>query len=678
MKGGFCSSVVQFSQIIEVDVDKGTLVEAKLNGNYRLLVIEGTEGKKHFQAMDENGTTHTIHPREIEYVVPHSRLLNPSQIPQFRMQVEPLLDPTQLEIAWEVLQGESTTAEQLAELLFSTTDAHSCYAAHYLLREDRIYFKQKGEVYETRSPSQVEEIKHQITIGQQRAQEAQEFIDKIHSRLQGETVEWKPAERQRLECLERYVLHPQEITEKDKNQALEILSIAKRLKNEGAAFDLLVDLGLWHVHENLALKRSQIPLSFPGEVLQLAAERLTNPPADDALRLDLRHLHTYTIDDISTTEIDDGVSIIDDRLWIHIADPTRWVIPGDALELEARKRCTSVYLPTGMIPMFPHELAAGPMSLVQGQDCCALSFGVSLQEDGSIREWEIRTTIVRPTYRLTYEDVNEMLELGAESDLDRIFYWAKKRAQWRLEQGAVAIHLPETNIKVKDDEVSLELQEDSPARQLVSEMMILAGEIAAKFAIAHQLPVPFRSQPQPQLPPQEELEQIPAGSARSWAICRTMSRSEVSLEPQPHAGLGLSAYVQATSPIRRYSDLIVHYQIKAALLGQPPLFTPEQVQEMIAMIDVAAYDATQVERQTNRYWSLEFLRRHQDSVWQALFLDWLRENDRLGLILLEEIGLKLPIKLNRQVNKGEHLQVKVSLVNPRSDMIQFQELVTPQ
>jgi exoribonuclease-2 len=156
-----------------------------------------------------------------------------------------------------------------------------------------------------------------------------------------------------------------------------------------------------------------------------------------------------------------------------------------------------------------------------------------------------------------------------------------------------------------------------------------------------------------------------------------MSRSEVSTEPQPHCGLGLSAYVQATSPIRRYSDLIVHYQIKAALLGEAPVFTAEQVQEMIGMIDIATQDATQVERQTNRYWSLEFLRRHQDVVWHGIFLDWLRENEKLGLILLEEIGLKLPIKLNRQVNRGESLRVKVSAVNPRSDMIQFQELITP-
>ncbi|MEI2422612.1 ribonuclease catalytic domain-containing protein, partial [Arthrospira platensis SPKY2] len=122
-------------------------------------------------------------------------------------------------------------------------------------------------------------------------------------------------------------------------------------------------------------------------------------------------------DDESTREIDDGVSLefLEDgtqKIWIHIADPTRLIQPGDELDLEARRRTTSVYLPTGMIPMFPSELATGPMSLVQGKICCALSFGVVLNEDGSVKDYSIHTSIIKPTYRLTYDDVDEMLHLG--------------------------------------------------------------------------------------------------------------------------------------------------------------------------------------------------------------------------------------------------------------------------
>ena len=92
------------------------------------------------------------------------------------------------------------------------------------------------------------------------------------------------------------------------------------------------------------------------------------------------------------------------------------VEPGDELDLEARRRSTSLYLPTGMVSMFPTELATGPMSLVQGQVCSALSFGVILDEIGGIQEYEIHSSLIKPTYRLTYDDVDEMLQLGLQNE----------------------------------------------------------------------------------------------------------------------------------------------------------------------------------------------------------------------------------------------------------------------
>jgi exoribonuclease R len=95
--------------------------------------------------------------------------------------------------------------------------------------------------------------------------------------------------------------------------------------------------------------------------------------------------------------------------------PAGWP-PGDALDLDARRRSTTVYLPTGAIPMFPIELAAGPMSLVQGEDCCALSFGVILTAAGDIEAYRIAPSRIRPTYRLTYEDVDEMVSLDIQAE----------------------------------------------------------------------------------------------------------------------------------------------------------------------------------------------------------------------------------------------------------------------
>ena len=667
-------------------MEKGTLVEVKLHGDRRLVVIDRPEGKKHFQAIDENGNTHTIHPREINYTIKasgESTNFSHLQIPSFLQKIEKFLDPSSLEVAWEILieDNQATSPNDLANLLFSELSAVTSYASYCLLSNDKIYFKQKGELYEPRSLSQVSELKHQAEAAAQRAKLLEEFQQKITDKLSGADVTWTTSDRSRLDCLERYSLHGDEAS--DKAAAQELLSFAKRSKNEQSAFQMLVDLGIWSEHENLNLLRSQIPIRFANELIAAAQECFTNPIPDKMgdLRRDLTHLHVYTIDDISTTEIDDGLSIEtladgSKRIWIHIADPTRWLDPESALDKDARKRGTSVYLPTGVISMFPMDLATGPMSLIESKVCHAMSFAVDLDAVGAIANYEIVASLVKPNYRLTYDDVEEMLQLGVEDDLERLADYARLRKKWRVDQGAIEIHLPDTSVKVdsKDgDRLTLELMEDTFSRQLVAEMMILAGEVAAQFAQTNNIPIPYRYQEQPELPPLDTLMQLPSGPVREFAICRCMTKGSLGLYASRHSGLGLDAYAQVTSPIRRYSDLLAHWQIKAFLLGEPLPFTAEMLTAILQAIDPAIWDANQVEKQSVRYWSLEYLRRNKDVVWEALMLDWLRENEKLALVLIEDLGLKLPMRITRQIQVGDNLRIKTGEVDPRKDIIYFQE-----
>ena len=231
-----------------------------------------------------------------------------------------------------------------------------------------------------------------------------------------------------------------------------------------------MDLGIWSVHENLYLRRSQIPKCFSTKVLEVAKSCMQSlPPDPDTNRLDLTYLKVYTIDDETTQEIDDGLSIefLEDgqqRVWVHIADPTRLLTPGDELDLEARRRTTTLYLPTGMVPMFPSELATGPMSLIQGEVCRALSFGILLDETGAVIDYTIHTTLIKPTYRLTYDDVDEMLQLKIklEPEIHALNDWAKQRFKWRQSQGSISIYMPESVIKVKGqgEEITVEVLDD--------------------------------------------------------------------------------------------------------------------------------------------------------------------------------------------------------------------------
>jgi exoribonuclease II len=666
-------------------VEKGTLVEFKVNGDRRLAVVEKPEGKKDWIAIDEKGNPHKIRPQRVDYQI-EGQSFKYSEISQFKGQVTPYLDESNLEIAWEFLVEDSTpiTPSELASLIFSEENPVVCYAAHILLSEDKMYFKKKGDLYEPRSITQVEEIKHQVEIEILKKQEKEEFITKINQALAGEKINWQDAELFKLNFIEKFALQP----DNPPKQAIDILESLGRQKTGDSALQLLIDLNLWGKHENIFLRRSSYPNYFTPKVSEVAHSLIAQLHAGNIIdlnpRLDLTHQKVYTIDDESTEEIDDGLSIeqLADgslRYWIHIADPSRLINPNDTLDLEARKRSTSLYLPTGMIPMFPPELATGPMSLVQGQICPALSFGVTLGDDGGVMDYEIHATLIKPTYRLTYHDVDEMLHLDiqAEPQVKQLAEAAKKRSHWRKDNGSVMISMPEAIIKVKnDEEVTIELLDPSFSRSLVAEMMILAGEVAGRFCQENNIPVAFRSQPQPELPPEEELILLPPGPVRSCAIRRCMPKSGTGLSAARHASLGLDTYTQVTSPIRRYTDLLAHFQIKAHLRGDELPFHRDKMQEIIFEVMSTSSEAVLVERQTNRYWSLQYLQKNSNEIWQGLVLRWLREDDNLALILLEDLGLEFSHRFDRVPKIGEQLKLQVHFCDPQRDEIRFKEAVS--
>ncbi len=676
-------------------MEKGRLVEFKLKGEPHLALADRPEGKKNWVLIDQRGQSHTIHPRQVIYEIPGATYATYGEIEGFVTEAEGYIDPDNLEVAWELLTEleESATPESLAQLLFSEASGPLCYAAHRLLADDKLYFKQKGDFYEPRPAAQVEELQLQISREAARKAEWQGFLARAQAilakeseaaDLEREVVEFEKSDRPRLEILERYALLGDESSQKAAAQ--EILTALGRDKYPDAAFKALVDLGLWDEHENLALRRRHIPTQFPEEVIAAVEKITAQPPADPSPRTDLTHLKLYTIDDESTREIDDGLScetLPDGRqkLWIHIADPTRWLLPSDVLDTEARKRCTTVYLPTGAIPMFPFELAAGPMSLVQGEICCALSFGVILDTEGGVEEYSISPSLVKPTYRLTYEDADEMIELGIEAEgaLLALAHQAKTRLNWRKSQGAISINMPESAIKVDNDVITIDVIESSPARDMVAEMMILTGEIAARYGEDNDIPLPFRGQPQPELPPEAELMQLEGGWVRDSAIRRCMPRSEMGIKPMRHATLGLDRYSQVTSPIRRYSDLISHFQIKAHLRQAALPFSAEALSELIMSVSNAAYEAVQVERQTKKYWAAEYLRRCQEAnreqTWSAIMVRWIREHEGLGLIILEDLGLELVMRFDRAVPLGDRLTIQLEYADPRQEIIRLREVL---
>jgi exoribonuclease-2 len=450
--------------------------------------------------------------------------------------------------------------------------------------------------------------------------------------------------------------------------------------DSGGIRHLLVDLGQWHPHHLPSLSHSSWELGFSaeqeaeaGRLLDLAGQEL----AGDAERLDLTGQHCVTIDDEDTLDIDDGLGLERQadgppRLWIHVADPGRLVTPDSPLDLEARRRATSLYLARGTLPMFPALLSNGPFSLRAGRRCAAWSIWVELDGDGAVAASGICRSWVRPGYRLSYADADELIELAPpqERQLAELEALLRRRRSWRLKRGALVLDQPEGRIRERDGHPELELSEPGPARQLVAEAMILAGAVVAEYGRRHGLALPFRSQPPAELPPAGELEALPPGPVRHAAIKSCLSRGHTGSQPAAHFSLGLPAYVQATSPIRRYGDLLVQRQLAAQQQGGDPL-DADALLSLLTELEAPTRQAIQISRADQRHWQQVWFEAHRGQQWRCCFLRWLRAQDRLALVHVEELAMDLPALAPEACQPAMPLLLRVQEVDPLRDQLRL-------
>ena len=443
----------------------------------------------------------------------------------------------------------------------------------------------------------------------------------------------------------------------------------------------LIVRGLLDPNEPIGLRGSVWSRRFPSDLVEeanrLAALSEEELPGDEQ-RIDLTHLATYSLDDAGTREIDDALSL--ERrdgvnwIWIHIADPSRLIDIDSPLDQEARRRATSLYLAEGVMPMLPLELAAGPLSLRAGQRCAALSAAVHLDADGVVVEQRIARSWIRPRYGLTYGDGDELIELAPPGDeaLSDLSGLLMQRMRWRRSKGAVMFDRPEGRFRRSDGSLMLQVIDPSPSRLMVSEAMLLMGAVVASFGQEHNLPLPFRSQPAAELPSSDELDRIPEGPARDAAIKRCLSRGVQGTRAMPHFSLGLEAYVQATSPIRRYADLIAHRQIIAQLSALEPM-DEERLGEVIDDLDDPLRQSIQISREDQRHWQQVWFAEHHNTVWTAVFLRWLRPQDRLALVHVSDLAMDLVGCVSADdPSPGDVLELKVGRADPVRGELQLQ------
>jgi exoribonuclease II len=234
----------------------------------------------------------------------------------------------------------------------------------------------------------------------------------------------------------------------------------------------------------------------------------------------------------------------------------------------------------------------------------------------------------------------------------------------RVALGAISLDLPEVSVRVVDGRVTIRPLPRLASRGLVTEAMLMAGEGVARFCQEHAIPISYATQTAPDVGDQ------PRDLAAMYARRRTFKPTRMLGTPDLHAGLGLPLYTRATSPLRRYSDLLVHQQLCAWLCGQP-LLTPEQVTERIGEAEAAAGAVRRAERLSNLHWKLVFLKDHPDWQGEAIIVG---KEERKGVALIGALALETRLRLRDEPDLNQGIRVGVREVDVPDQTVSFRVL----
>lgn len=411
---------------------------------------------------------------------------------------------------------------------------------------------------------------------------------------------------------------------KAKNGDKVVVSIKKypedNMSAEGEIIEVLGKSSDTNVDLISVIKAHDYKLVFPKEVNK-EANSLPQVVRDIDGRVDLRDKEIFTIDGDDTKDIDDAVSLYMDGenyiLGVHIADVSTYVKSGTALDKEARKRGTSVYLIDTVIPMLPRELSNGICSLNPNEDRYALSVEMKISKSGEVLESKIFKSVIKSKIQMTYNKVydilvNNIVAEGYEPYVETLKLMEKLAlilVDKKSKMGAIDFDMPEAKIILDENDavVDIKLREMTIANKLIEEFMILANEVVAETFNKKELPFIYRIHEKPEVDRIEKLNtmlknlgypeidlnvctkkgkvngnnlalqlknvmNLAKGNENeklvSLLVLRTMQLAKYSNENIGHFGLASEYYCHFTSPIRRYPDLFIHRVISSYLANE--------------------------------------------------------------------------------------------------------------
>ena len=391
---------------------------------------------------------------------------------------------------------------------------------------------------------------------------------------------------------------------------------------------------------------------------------------------DLTSLKTFIIDSKNPQEIDDAISMefIGDKpkyLWVHISYPAKLFQHNSNIDLECRKKVSSLYLVDDYRPMLPEHII-NIANLKTNKISETLSACIEFNNNGSIKSYKILEAIIKPDYELTYEDANEILDLEPkeEYELINIKKVLENSFNYRKECGAITFNAPFSKLCLIDDEICFEKYESTPAHKLVSESMILMGFVISDFLIKNKIPAPFRSQ-KINCDANEILKRNSSSLIKFSILKQYIGRSFISRIPNKHETLGLESYTQVTSPLRRYIDLIIQKQL-FFYFNKYPLINETEIDDLIYEYKLKLKDVNDIIRENKFKYLSKFFKKNNKELFKIIFIRWINPKKNIALVYFPEYYLEILIKLYISIDTYTNKIYKIKFSdNAESNLLEF-------
>jgi len=614
--------------------NKPALVKEKTDGKYSIFLTDGSYVK--------------VRDKDIE-------LIHPGPVKNFQeIERGSSAQDSAIREAWELLldeKGSPLSLKDFTSFIYNEYKPFEAFSAFCLLR-DGLYFSGTIDAIIPRSMDEVDAAVSKRETSQRETGERTQFLEYLKTCIK------KPFNADACfpdELKTKWSGFMQDVEalaygKSEKSRTLRDLSIGETPED---AHSLLLKTGFWTEAVNPHPYR--FGLSFSGAQIVPDAPDIKN-------REDLCHLGSFAIDNSWSHDPDDAVSLEEEYgkciLYVHIADPASAIAFDSPAEKEGRDRGATLYLPECTVRMLAEETL--PLfALGLSEKSCALTFKLIISEKGEVINTEIFPSIVK-VRRLTYEDADIEMEKDTPDGkkLRALYDLSQKIFARRISNGAVSIELPDVHIVADNGNVTIEMEKVYRSSSLVRECMISAGEGAGTWAASRGLAFPYISQ-EVELQPDHLGAVRLGGFAGSMQLRRCMRPRVLSVKPGRHQGLGLDTYTQVTSPLRRYTDLLAHIEIRGFLRGDKP-FSADEISARLGFGEAAAVATIQAERASNNHWIMVYLSGKKDSVWDAAAIE--NKGNRWS-VLIPSLAMETQAALHRDVSPNDNVKLMLKSVN---------------